>query len=148
MARKSKKFEEPIVGETVDLRSDFEKKLYSVSVPTYLSASALEEEQPVEPTALQLSKDELFRLQLTQFQARAFDAERALEIFKRDQLLKQIDPEGALQRMMALIRNRTDDAVKAKTEYAAVVQEIEGRLGIKLAEYAYDDLTGTLSKID
>lgn len=133
MAPKKKKKDEAIVGEVVDLRTDFEKKL--------------EEEQPLEPTPPTLTKDELFKLQLTQFQTRAFEAERNLEMFKKDLYLKQIDPDNKLQQMMAIIRSKTDEAVRVKAEYAKVVSEIEARLGINLKEWAYDDLNGQLSKV-
>jgi hypothetical protein len=139
MARKiKKKFNpaDPIVGEVVDLRTDFEKEL---------EKQALE---PQEPAPLALTKDELHRLQLSQFQARAFEAEQRLEMIKRDQFLKQVDPEGKLQQMMALIRGRTDEAAVAKAEYAKVVKDIEERLKILLKEYAYDDQNGQLTKLD
>ena len=139
MARKSKKKEfdpnEPIVGEVIDLRTDVEKEI--------------EKEQALaeEPQPVSLTKDELFKLQLTQFQARAFEAEQKLEMIKRDLFLRQVDPEGKLQQMMALIRGRTDDATLARAEYAKVVAEIEARLKINLKEYAYDDNTGQLSVV-
>jgi hypothetical protein len=135
MARKSKKFNpaDPIVGEVVDLRTDVEKEL---------------ENQPSEPAPLALTRDELMRLQLSQFQTRAFDAEQRLAMLQRDLFLKQIDPEGKLQQLMALIRGRADEAAQAKADYAKVVAEIEARLSIALKDYGYDDLTGMLSKID
>lgn len=138
MARKlKKKFDpaEPIVGEVVDLRTDVEKELEKQQL------------EPQEPTPLTLTKDELHRLQLSQFQARAFEAEQKLEMIKRDIFLKQVDPDGKLQQMMALIRGRTDEAAQAKAEYAKVVKDIEERLKINLKEYAYDDNTGLLSAI-
>lgn len=103
---------------------------------------------PDEPQPLQLTKDELHRLQLSQFQARAFEAEMKLEIFKRDLYLKQIDPQGLLAQMNALIRGRSNETAEAKTSYAAVVKQIEDRLKISLKDYAYDDLNGVLSRVD
>ena len=138
MARKSKKIDhtEPIVGEVVDLRTDVEKELEKEAV------------EPQGPQPLYLTKDELFRLQLAQFQSRAFEAERALEMIKRDAFLKQVDPEGKLQQMMGLIRGRTDELVVAKNDYAKVVNDIENRLKINLKEFAYDDLNGLLTRLD
>jgi len=136
--RKSKKkpidLTEPIVGEVVDLRSDFEKTL---DVP-----------EPQDHLPLRLTEDELAKLQFTQFQYRAFEAEKALEMLKRDLYIKQIDPEGKLQQMMAYIRGRTDEAVAAKQEYSKVVGGIETRLKINLKEWAYDDANGILTKVD
>lgn len=138
MARKSKKIDlaAPIVGEVVDLRTDVEKELEK------------QELEAQEPQPLHLTKDELAALQLTQFQTRAFEAERNLEMLKRDLFLKQVDPEGKLQQMMSFIRGRSDEAVAAKAAYAKVVNDIEARLKISLKEYAYDDLTGKLSRVD
>jgi hypothetical protein len=140
MARKSKKIDhtQPIDGEVVDLRTDVEKALEN---PPFIPVAD-------EPQQLALTKDELARLQLSQFQTRAFEAERNLAMLQRDLFLKQIDPEGRLQQLMALIRGRTDEAVVAKNDYAKVVNEIENRLKISLKEYAYDDLNGNLTKID
>lgn len=135
MGRKTKKVDPfaPIVGEVIDLRTDVEKEL---------------ENQPSEPTPMALTKDELMRLQLSQFQTRAFDAEQKLAMLQRDLFLKLIDPEGKLQQLMALIRGRADEAAGAKADYAKVVAEIEARLSIALKDYGYDDLTGQLSRID
>lgn len=105
-------------------------------------------ELPQEPVPPSLTKEELNRLQLTQFKIRAFEAEMQLEMLRRDLFLKQIDPEGRLQKMMSLIRGRTDEAVVAKQEYNNTVKSIEGRLSISLKEWAYNDDNGELTKVD
>ena len=102
----------------------------------------------VEPTPPQLTREELFALQLAQFQARAYDAELQLEIIKRDAYLKQVDPQGQIARMAAFIRGRADEAATAKTAYAEAKKKIEERLKIDLKEWAYDDQTGLLTKVD
>lgn len=102
-------------------------------------------EEPAQPT---LTKDELYRLQITQMQARAAEAEAALEILRRDLLQKQIDPENRLGRMASFIRGRTNEAAEAKLAYEAIVKQIEARLNISLKEWAYNDENGQLSKVD
>jgi len=147
MARKSKKktldLNEPIVGEVTDLRTDFE-----LQIEKELEKPVVAPEEPQEPTPPALTKDELHRLQLTQFQARAFDAEAKLEMIKRDLFVKQVDPEGKLQQMMSIIRGRTDEAVAAKQDYAKTVKDIEERLKLNLKEWAYDENNGVLSRVD
>lgn len=103
---------------------------------------------PEEPQQPQLTKDELFALQLAQFQARAFEAELQLEIIKRDAYLRQVDPKGQLKAFAAFIRGRSDETVAAKAAYADAKKKIEERLKIDLREWAYDDLTGLLTKVD
>lgn len=103
---------------------------------------------PEEPQQPQLTKDELFALQLAQYQARAFEAELQLEIIKRDAYLKQVDPKGQLKAFAAFIRGRSDEAAVAKTAYAEAKKKIEERLKIDLKEWAYDDQTGLLTKVD
>jgi len=153
MARKSKKkaldLNEPIVGEVTDLRSDYEMQIEKeLEKPAVAPEEPQEPQEPQEPTPPALTKDELHRLQLTQFQARAFDAEAKLEMIKRDLFVKQVDPEGKLQQMMSIIRGRTDEAVAAKQDYAKTVKDIEERLKLNLKEWAYDENNGVLSRVD
>jgi hypothetical protein len=103
---------------------------------------------PEEPQPPQLTKDELHALQLSQYQARAFEAELQLEMLKRDAYLKQVDPKGQLKAFAAFIRGRSDEAAVAKTAYAEAKKKIEERLKIDLREWAYDDQTGLLTKVD
>jgi len=142
MARKSKKkvdLNEPIVGEVVDLRTDVEKELENQPVAP---------EGPQEPESKNLSRDELYKLQVAQLQVRAAEAELNLQMYQRDVYLKQIDPENKLKTMAGYIRSRSDEAATGKQAYAQIVKEIEARLGINLKEWAYNDENGLLSRVD
>lgn len=142
MARKSKKkvdINEPIVGDVGDLRTDVEKELENQPVAP---------EGPQEPESKNLSRDELYKLQVAQLQVRAAEAELNLQMYQRDAYLKQIDPEGKLKTMAGYIRSRSDEAALGKQAYAQIVKEIEARLGINLKEWAYNDENGLLSKVD
>lgn len=120
----------------------------AVEPPLEVDGVEITEVPPEEPTPPSLTKDELYKLQLTQMQARAAEAEAALEIFRRDLLQKQIDPENKLGRMSAFIRGRSNEAATAKAAYDEVVKQIEDRLKITLKEWAYNDENGQLSKVD
>lgn len=120
----------------------------AVEPPLEVDGIEIVEVPPEEPTPPSLTKDELYKLQLTQMQARAAEAEAALEIFRRDLLQKQIDPENKLGRMSAFIRGRSNEAATAKAAYDEVVKQIEDRLKITLKEWAYNDENGQLSKVD
>ena len=104
--------------------------------------------EPQEPTPPTLTKEELHKLQLTQAQTRAANAEAALEMLRRDLLQKQIDPENKLARMGAFIRARTNEAAAAQAAYQETIKAIETRLGINLKEWAFNDENGQLSRVD
>lgn len=104
--------------------------------------------EPSEPEAPRLTFKELADLQLYQFQTRAYAAEMELEIMRKDAYLKQIDPAGKLSGMFNVIRAKSNNLSEARVALEKTRKEIETRLGLELENYAFDDLTGILSKVD
>ena len=86
----------------------------------------------------------MLRLSKTQERQRAALAEKTLLTAQRAALLAEIDPQGQLRKLEAEIAKRKAELVEVAQENAAVVKAVEARLGIRLAEYSFDDVTGTL----
>jgi hypothetical protein len=93
---------------------------------------------------LALTEVEMLRLSRAQETQRAALAEQTLLQAERAALLAQIDPQGRLRAIDTEIGKRKAELARAKDDNAQAVAGIEARLGIRLAEYSFDDVTGTL----
>lgn len=99
---------------------------------------------PEEPQPLALTEVELLRLDRGLAEQRAITAETNLLLRERMDLLAKIDPQGILKRLDAEIQKRKAEMASSRQRHEEVSATIEKRLGVKLAEYSFDDVTGTL----
>lgn len=109
---------------------------------TTIENAALEE-----PTVLSLTEVELLKLKLAETEIRYNNLAANAKLAERNQYLAKIDPENKLGRMESEIRQNLDKASSTKTRYSEVIASIESRVGIKMADYSYDDETGALIPI-
>jgi hypothetical protein len=96
------------------------------------------------PQVLSLTKDELLLM-------RALSAERELAQkcivlagMKRAELLRQIDPQNILGSLESEASAQRAAEAQAISAYKELYLQIEARLGLKLADYVWDDRTGSL----
>lgn len=94
--------------------------------------------------SLSLTRDELLRLKLAETEIRAAESAKKLALLERAQLLAKIDPSGQLAGLEQALSGAVSAGSKAMSSYAEVASEVETRLGIKLADFSFDDETGTL----
>lgn len=99
------------------------------------------------PETLKLSELEMLKLGKANAEARAIRSEIALFQNERLTLLARIDPQNVLGRIDAAIANVRAERDSVFAEQASVRAAIEQRLCIVLSEYAYDDVTGTLTNL-
>ncbi len=93
---------------------------------------------------LALSEHERLQLGMANAEMRAAAAEHTLLLRDRAVLLAKIDPEGTLRRLTEQLAVKKSDLEAARQLHLGAVSAIEQRLGVKLDEYSYDDVTGTL----
>lgn len=101
-----------------------------------------------EPEPPRLTSDEMKELQVLNFALRCFAAERELATMKRDELLKIIDPKGALRQFAGTIQHLTSEHNDSMNKMARLVGNIKDRLGVDLKEYTYNEETGLLQKLE
>lgn len=96
------------------------------------------------PEDLTLEEREVLRLRLHDAEFRQHSAEATARYLEKQALLRQLDPDNKLGVLDQAISRSGEAAAKAKAAHAAVVQDIEARLGITLTDYSYDADTGRL----
>lgn len=101
-------------------------------------------EEQHEPNIPSLTESELLRLKVHEAEQRAATAEANLRIYERNAYLRKIDPEGKLAAYDQEIRDLIGRATASRGKYAETITKIESRVGIKMADYSYDDETGAL----
>lgn len=100
--------------------------------------------EPTEFMPPSLTPLERLKLKLAESEMQRYVAEGKLHEVHRTLLLKRIDPQGQLQKLDKALQTATTSALRAKKAYSDAVVEVETRLNVKLADYAFDDETGTL----
>lgn len=93
---------------------------------------------------LKLTEVECLKLSRYDSDQRAAINEHALLKHKKDQYLKQIDPQGILASFDRELAKSKADVKEAEDLGKAVRTEIESRLNIQLINYSFDDKTGVL----
>lgn len=106
-------------------------------------ADMVKEEEP-----LRLTAEEIKELQLLNFALRCFVAEREVATMRRDELLKIIDPKGALRQFAGTIQHLTSEHNDSMNKMNRLVENIKGRLGVNIKDYTYNEETGYLQKVD
>lgn len=100
---------------------------------------------PEEPEIKQMTRVEMLELRALHAEAKSVQLEVQLTMNLRDQLLKKIDPDGQLEKFMAVLRKAAQTGAQVSISQKDLKAQIEKRLGIKdLGQFAYDEETGTL----
>lgn len=97
--------------------------------------------------ALVLTELELAKMEKLSTQIRAVDSEQVITLSQRNAYIQKIDPSGTLSKLEAKVNALKQERQEAEAAYRGVSADVEKRLGIKLSEYAYDDVTGVLRNI-
>lgn len=100
-----------------------------------------------EPAPLALTQVEMLRLEKGAAEQRAVTAEVNLLLRERMEILAKIDPQGILRAVDAEIQKRKAEMAAVRQQHTETTAAIEQRLGIRLSEYSYDDVTGTLHQV-
>jgi len=106
------------------------------------------ETEPQEPQAKHLTQEEMLKMQLYEEEAIAGDATTKLLMYEKDAYLMKIDPQGKLGEMIRGIQEATKKNATAKIKAKELKTAIEARLDVKLEEYAYNEETGQLNKVE
>lgn len=99
------------------------------------------------PKVLTLTELELAKMEKLSAQIRAADGEQVIALSQRNAYIQKIDPSGVIAKLDSRVAALKQERQEAEAAYREVSQLVEKRLGIKLAEYAYDDTTGVLRSI-
>jgi hypothetical protein len=100
-----------------------------------------------DPVTLKLNELELAKLEQFSSKIRACESERMVVLSQKNAYIQQIDPGQNLAKFdakMAALRQEREDA---DSGYQIVSKTVGDRLGIKLSEYAYDDVSGQLNHL-
>ena len=100
-----------------------------------------------EPKVLALPETTLLKLEKLSTQIRAIDSELVIAQSLRTAYLQKIDVSQELPRFDSKITTLKTERQQSEEAYRALTKATEDDLGIKLADYAYDDVTGVLRKI-
>lgn len=106
-----------------------------------------DEPQNDEPARLQLSEVETLRLARAHAETRAVRAEMTLLQQERALFLAKIDPGGVLRALDTRLSAKKTEMLEAQRLERDVRQQVEERLGVNLAQYSYDDVTGMLHEL-
>lgn len=91
-----------------------------------------------------LTELELMKLSRYENEIKANDFERQILIARRDEYLKQIDPNGLLAQFAASINDRYEKVIRARLAHESTLKGISDRLGFDLRNASYDDATGVV----
>lgn len=117
------------------------KKKSEEVLPQALDANVLEQDK-------YLTTEEMLKMQLFEEEAVAGDAQTRLLMYEKDAYIRQIDPQGKLGELIRGIQEASKKNANAKTKAKELKASIEARLNIKLEEYAYNEVTGQLNKVE
>lgn len=99
------------------------------------------EEEFIPPT---LTSEELYKLRAFEAESKSLILEARILLAERNDFLRKVDPEGKLAKWGEEIERRKEGARSKKISYSNTIQQIEKRLKISMADYSFDDETGTL----
>lgn len=115
------------------------------------ASKTLKETQDFDPRAVpetvKLDELSMLRLAKANAEARAASSEVLVKKGVKEGILNKVDPHGVLKKLDNEIQFLTARFHEAQQELMEVKKEIEGRMGIDLTKYAYDDKTGVLHDI-
>lgn len=97
---------------------------------------------------LVLTEAETLKLRLFHSEQERFGRQYTLATIQRSSYLKQIDPNGQLEKIERDMGLASGSAEAARKQYQETIQGIEARLNIKLDGYSFDGNTGVLHKVE
>lgn len=99
------------------------------------------------PEPLALTRVEMLQLDRAHALVRAATSELKLYRTEKLAIVASLDPQGLIARIDGTIAHTKQEHADATAIQANARKEIETRLGINLAEFSYDDVTGALHKV-
>lgn len=90
---------------------------------------------------------ELYKLRATMAEAKVHELQMKFTDIQRREYLAKIDPAGKLQWFESTIQALGHKMSESLEEVKQIQSEIEDRIGAPLTDFAYDDLTGKLTKM-
>lgn len=97
-----------------------------------------------EPKNICLSKVQVMELRAYEAEAKVHELQSLLFQKHKEEVLRQLDPNGILAKLDNDINAFRKNAQDARKLYQEVMKNIETQLNIKLSDYSYDELTGQL----
>lgn len=91
-----------------------------------------------------MTKEELYGARMYIAEADLAQLQLSVTLAQRREYLRQIDPEGKLEAFDAKVKGMAAEASAKRTGYNALMKQVEERLGLLMAKYAWDDETGLL----
>ena len=101
-----------------------------------------------EPEQLHLTENEVLKMEKLSTQVRACDGDQMITLSQKNAYIQKVDPQGVIARFDQRLTALRQERQEAEQEYRAVTALINKRLGIDLKDYAYDDKSGVLRKVD
>jgi len=104
---------------------------------------------PAQPEAeLVLTEPEALKLRLFMSEQERYGRQYTLATIQRASYLKQIDPNGQLEKLERDMGLASGSAEAARKQYQETIQAVEARLNIKLDGYSFNADTGVLNKVE
>lgn len=103
---------------------------------------------PEATAELVLTEPEALKLRLFMSEQERFGRQYTLATIQRASYLKQIDPNGQLEKIERDMGLASGSAEAARKQYQDTLQAIEARLNIKLDGYSFNADTGVLHKVE
>jgi hypothetical protein len=75
---------------------------------------------------------------------RLADLELRIKVAQIDEFIARVDPAGTIRKLQQDLRALTTQQNELRSAYQGVVACVEARLGVKMADHDYDDVTGEL----
>lgn len=95
-----------------------------------------------------LTKAEILEMRALQAEMRLADLQAQMRILEREAFMKEVDPKNRFSALSTEIRKQSENSRYARETLEKLQKSIEDRLQISLKEWAYNDETGELSKLD
>lgn len=123
-------------------------KNVDIDIVVELQPEPVQEPEPQEPEPLKLTTEEMLKMQLFEEEAIAGDAKARLLLYQKDDYLRKVDPSNIIAGFIRDIQSATGKHAEAKRKAKELKQSINERLKISLEEYAYNEISGILTKIE
>lgn len=104
--------------------------------------------EPEEPAVLVMSREELYSARMYIAEAELAQLQMALVLAKKKEHIRQIDPEGRLDAFDLEFKELAGRASQRRSGYNEALASVGDRLEIPMGEFAWDDETGLLSRIE
>lgn len=106
-----------------------------------------DKQTPVKPLILKVEDTDRMQLLLLSAEARALLAEANLAQAELNNIVATLDKDGKIAAAVAKLNNANAAQQRTAQKYAAVVQAVEGKLGVSMTGFAMNPETGVIKPI-